>query len=164
MLTTQMAAQPVAALQQQANASQAAATATVPEDMSSKARVGFDTGLGAVATPPAIPTTSGQPAYGAPQAPAAAATVSPRMAIPGATPVSSVPVNVSQPTTPNAALMPAAPEAHTARSEGVNVVASDAGEHSCFQVPELQNQYESLTQQLNVDRQIIRSFGFDKSV
>jgi hypothetical protein len=107
MLTTQTAAQPVAALQQQANASQAAATATVPEDMSSKARIGFDTGLGAVATPPAVSVTSGQPAYGAPQVPAAAATVSPRMAIPVATPMTPVQTNAGQPAGRSAAVTPA---------------------------------------------------------
>jgi len=75
MLTTQTAAQPVASLQQQSNASQAAAAATVPEDASSKARGGFDTALGTEATPRALPTSSGQPAYGAPQVAAPAATV-----------------------------------------------------------------------------------------
>jgi hypothetical protein len=176
VVTSQTAAQPLAALQQQANASQAGAAATVPEDASSKARVGFDTGLGAVAAPPAIATTSGQPTFVAPppQVAAPAATVSPRMSIPAttesprmtipeATPVSSVPANAGQRSAPNVALMTVAPKAHTARSESVNVAASDAGEHSCSHVAELQSQYESLTQQLNVDRQIIHSFGFDKT-
>jgi hypothetical protein len=166
MLTTQTAAQPVASLQQQANASQSAAAATVPEDASSKARVGFDTGLGAVATPPAIGTTPGQPTSTAtkPEVAAPAATVSPRMTIPAATPVSSVQANAGQRATSNAEVMAAAPKVHTARSESAKVVASDAGERSCSQVAELQSQYDLLTQQLNVDRQIIHSFGFEKSV
>jgi hypothetical protein len=46
VMTPQTAAQPVASLQQQADASQAAAAATVPEDASAKARAGFDTPLG----------------------------------------------------------------------------------------------------------------------
>jgi hypothetical protein len=165
MLTTQTAAQPVAALQQQANASQAAAAATVPEDASSKARVGFDTGLGAVATPPAIATTPGQPASATPtpQVAAAAATVSPRMAIPAATPMSAVQTNAGQRATPIAELTAATPKAHTSRSESAAVVAPDTGERSCSEVAELQSQYESLTQQLNVDRQIIHSFGFEKT-
>ncbi len=45
-ITPQTAAQPIAALQQQANASQAAATAPTLEDASAKARVGFDTAQG----------------------------------------------------------------------------------------------------------------------
>ena len=59
VLTPQTAAQPVAALQQQANVSQAAAPAPVLEDASSKARAGFDTPLGPRATQPAIASTSG---------------------------------------------------------------------------------------------------------
>ncbi len=50
VLSPQTAAQPVASLQQQANASQAAAAATVPEDVSMKARAGFDTPLAGSAT------------------------------------------------------------------------------------------------------------------
>jgi hypothetical protein len=65
VVTPQTAAQPIASLQQQANASQAAAAAALPEDASAQARAGFDTGLGAVATPPAMATTSGQPATSA---------------------------------------------------------------------------------------------------
>jgi hypothetical protein len=45
-ITPQTAAQPIAALQQQANASQAAAAAPTLEDASAKARVGFDTAQG----------------------------------------------------------------------------------------------------------------------
>ena len=106
MLTTRTAAQPVASLQQQSNASQAAAAATVPEDASSKARGGFDTALGTEATPRALPTSSGQPAYGAPQVAAPAATVNPRMTIPAATPMASVPATAGQPAPRNAASSP----------------------------------------------------------
>ena len=42
VLTPQSATQPIASLQQQANASQSAAAATGPEDASAKARIGFD--------------------------------------------------------------------------------------------------------------------------
>jgi hypothetical protein len=107
MLTTQTAAQPVASLQQQANASQSAAAATVPEDASAKARAGFDTGLGAVATPPAIGTTPGQPTYSGPQVSAPAATVSLRIAIAGPTPMTPVQTNAGQPAGRNAASTPA---------------------------------------------------------
>jgi hypothetical protein len=48
--TTQPAAPAMASLQQQANASQAAAAATAPEDVSMKARAGFDTPLAGSAT------------------------------------------------------------------------------------------------------------------
>jgi len=165
-ITPQTAAQPVAALQQQVDASQAAAAATVPEDASAKARVGFDTGLGAVATPPAIATTSGQPAFTSttPQVAARAETINPGATISGATPTETVNPRATIPqATPSAEMKVIPPTAHNARSESANVVASDAGGHSCSQVAELQSQYESLTQQLNVDRQIIHSFGFDKT-
>lgn len=50
-ITPQTAAQPIAALQQQANASQAAAAAPTLEDASAKARVGFDTAQGSGPVP-----------------------------------------------------------------------------------------------------------------
>jgi len=87
VVTPQTAAQPVASLQQQANASQAAASATVPEDASAKARVGFDTGLGPVATPPALASTSGQPAI---------TSTTPQVAAPAGTPTASVPATAGQ--------------------------------------------------------------------
>lgn len=34
----------------------------------------------------------------------------------------------------------------------------------CFELPKLQSEFESLTQQIAVDRQVLQSFGFDKSV
>jgi hypothetical protein len=52
-LTPQTAAQPITALQQQANASQAAAAAPALEDASFKARAGFGTPLGTRETQPA---------------------------------------------------------------------------------------------------------------
>ncbi len=58
-LMPQTAAQPVAVLQQQADASQAAAAAPVLEEASSKARAGFGTPLGPRATQPTIATISG---------------------------------------------------------------------------------------------------------
>jgi hypothetical protein len=54
VLSPQTAAQPVASVQQQANASQAAAAAPVLENASAKARSGFDTPLGATAASPTI--------------------------------------------------------------------------------------------------------------
>ena len=58
-LTPQTAAQPIAVLQQQANASQAAAAAPVLEDTSFKGQAGFDTPLPR-ATQPAMTTVSGR--------------------------------------------------------------------------------------------------------
>jgi hypothetical protein len=51
VITPQTAAQPVASLQRQADASQAAAAAPVLEDASAKARAGFDTPVEAAAPP-----------------------------------------------------------------------------------------------------------------
>ena len=70
VVTPQTAAQPVAELQQQADASHAAAVATVPEDMSGIARAGFDTSLGPVEKQPVTVGTTGpsQPGGNAPQA------------------------------------------------------------------------------------------------
>jgi hypothetical protein len=34
----------------------------------------------------------------------------------------------------------------------------------CFELPKLQSEFESLTQQIAVDRQVLQQFGFDKSV
>ena len=34
----------------------------------------------------------------------------------------------------------------------------------CSQIAELQNQFESLTQQINLDRQVVQNFGFEKTV
>jgi hypothetical protein len=79
---------------------------------------------------------------------------------PKATPGSPVAANAGQRATPSAEMTAVA---RTARSENPNVVASDAGGPSCSQVAEIQSEYESLTQQLNVDRRIIHSFGFDKT-
>ncbi len=72
VMTPQTAAQPIASLQQQANASQAAAAAPTLEDASAKARAGFDTSLGP--GPVQIGTTTAPAAI---QPPAAAVAVAP---------------------------------------------------------------------------------------
>jgi hypothetical protein len=99
-VTPQTAAQPIASLQQQANASQAAAAAPSLEDASAKARAGFDTPLGPVKTNPAAATTSGQPSSASTQTPATAAAGYPRGSTPASTPMPSSQAYVSLPSTP----------------------------------------------------------------
>lgn len=103
VLTPQTATQPVASLQQQANASQTAAAAPVPEDASSKARGGFDTPLGQGATQPVIAATSNKPPSASWQAPASGATAS--SSRPSTTPFAAAESSsVQPPTAPFSAL------------------------------------------------------------
>jgi hypothetical protein len=58
-------------------------------------------------------------------------------------------------------------KAHIARSESFNAAAHAAieqGQDTCSQVAQLQNQFDYLTHEINVDRQVIHNFGFEKTV
>jgi len=100
VMSPQTAAQPVASLQQQATASQAATTAAKPEDASMQARAGFDTPLGSLVTNPATATTSGQPISVSSQASLSAAAENRRIQAPVSTPMPPAQTHVGQPATP----------------------------------------------------------------
>lgn len=48
--------------------------------------------------------------------------------------------------------------------DAVNRFNHEVERARCSQVAELQNQFESLTQQINLDRQVVQNFGFEKTV
>jgi hypothetical protein len=48
--------------------------------------------------------------------------------------------------------------------DAVNRFNHEVEQAHCSQVAELQNQFESLTQQINLDRQVVQNFGFQKTV
>ena len=48
--------------------------------------------------------------------------------------------------------------------DAVNRFNHEVEQARCSQIAELQNQFESLTQQINLDRQVVQNFGFEKTV